>query len=91
MSEITFLIELLLNHKLTKTTKEVIAARIKEIEDLRHPPEKCLEVIKAKASPSAVPEGQIAQTPAAQEALRKRTELMQSAGKTSRYPVIDAG
>ncbi len=32
MSELSFLIELLLNHKLPKGTKDAIAARIKEVE-----------------------------------------------------------
>lgn len=33
MTELTFLLELLLNHKLPKSTKEAIAARIKEVEE----------------------------------------------------------
>ncbi len=36
MSELSFLIELLLNHKLPKATKDAIAARIKEVEALPH-------------------------------------------------------
>lgn len=32
MTELSFLIELLLNHKLPKATKDAVAARIKEIE-----------------------------------------------------------
>ena len=32
MTELTFLIELLLNHKLPKPTKDAISARIKEVE-----------------------------------------------------------
>lgn len=34
MSELSFLIDLLMNHKLSKPTKELIAARIKEVESL---------------------------------------------------------
>lgn len=33
MTELSFMIELLLNHKLPKVTKELIVARIKEIEE----------------------------------------------------------
>jgi len=37
MSELSFLIDLLLNHKLHRLTKEAIAARIKEVEENRTP------------------------------------------------------
>ncbi len=37
MTEISFLIELLLNHKLSKATKDLIAARIKELSDKSSP------------------------------------------------------
>ncbi len=33
MTELTFLIELLLNHKLQKETKDAVAARIKDVEN----------------------------------------------------------
>jgi hypothetical protein len=36
MSDISFLIELLLNHKLSKSTRELIAARIREVEASPH-------------------------------------------------------
>ncbi len=32
MTELTFLVELLLNHKLQKATKDAVAARLKEVE-----------------------------------------------------------
>ena len=33
MTELTFLVELLLNHKLQKSTKDMIASRLKEVEE----------------------------------------------------------
>jgi hypothetical protein len=33
MTELSFLVELLLNHKLQKSTKDIIAARLKEVEE----------------------------------------------------------
>jgi hypothetical protein len=38
MTELSFLLDLLLNHKLPKATKEAITGRIKEIETLAHQP-----------------------------------------------------
>jgi hypothetical protein len=38
MTELSFLLDLLLNHKLPKGTKEAITARIKEIEDRQAQP-----------------------------------------------------
>ncbi len=33
MTELTFLVELLLNHKLQKSTRDIIASRLKEVEE----------------------------------------------------------
>lgn len=44
MSELTFLLELLLNHRLQKTTKDIIIGRIKEVE----------QGLPLRASPSVV-------------------------------------
>lgn len=37
MTELSFLIDLLMNHKLTKVTKDVIAERIRYVESNMHP------------------------------------------------------
>ena len=39
MTELSFLLELLLNHKLSQTTKKVISARIKEVETKLNQPQ----------------------------------------------------
>ncbi len=38
MGELSFLLEILLNHKLGKPTKDLIAARIRELEERTAPP-----------------------------------------------------
>ncbi len=53
MTELSFLIELLLNHKLPKVTKDLIALRVKEIEEFRQPQTATLHVRNASTSLAA--------------------------------------
>lgn len=104
MTELSFLIDLLMNHKLPKVTKQAIAARIKEVEarlpaltgykpapqlphSINQAPstialmEKQAEMNPQVAMTPVIPVEQIAQTPAAQQALLDRQRKMLGAGK----------
>lgn len=105
ISELSFLIDLLMNHKLSRATKELIAERIKEVEaNLNKPftakvtgslpisnggwgtqaPSTLANLEKMGGLPpieSEAPVEQIAQTPAAAQALQRRAEAMQGRGK----------
>lgn len=73
MTELSFLIDLLLNHKLPKATKDAVAARIKDIEQASPQPRPSIQPI---AAPQVA---QVAQTPAAQAALAQRQALINEA------------
>lgn len=90
MTELTFLVELLLNHRLQKPTRDAVATRIKEVEEaIAHlPPQSPVRPNPIVSSrdvaarhPEMAPEPvlAIAQTPAAAAALNSRAEAIQSA------------
>lgn len=92
MTELSFLIDLLLHHKISPKTKDVIAERIKQIDGrvgaVAHQPLIVSGVPQAASTLAAMarhgvvdhePVAVIAQTPAAQAALNSRAEAM--AGK----------
>ena len=90
MSELSFLIELLLNHKLQKQTKEAIKVRINEVEqNLSAPtspartelPKPALVAMQAPSTQQIMEKHPdvIAQTPAAAAALKSREEAIQAA------------
>jgi len=79
MTELSFLIDLLLNHKLTKSTKDSIQARIMELEQISNSREQNpINPIRrndiSKVNPEPVQ--QIAQTPEAIAALELRKQAM---------------
>lgn len=97
MTELSFLIELLLNHKLPKATKDLIAERVKEVEGNRTaPPRPIIPPITGGVPQAAstiaafareglplepAPVTQIAQTPAAAAALVSRESAIADAMK----------
>lgn len=104
MTELSFLIDLLLNHKLAKATKDAIAERIKEVEGAVRPFSQPINYLKEVVGPAAqgftpailttmkahdsqpiipVPYMEIAQTPAAAEAMKHREALMSGANSAS--------
>lgn len=88
MSELSFLIELLLNHKLPKATQIAIKARIDDIQQpatlngQHHAPLNGMPTIPIKTPPAVVfhappvPIENVAQTPAAQAALAQRQAMI---------------
>jgi|SRR6185312_4381313 len=95
MTELSFLLDLLLNHKLGKATKDVIKARIDQISQgptqifIPASSGQQLQTIAAQQhptysikpmDPAPVAPEQIAQTPAAQEALAQRAKILREAG-----------
>lgn len=85
MSELSFLIELLLNHELQKETKDLIAARIKEVEErfnlanvtrVTLPQSGYMQL--SNAVNDILPE-HMAQTPAAAKALQERQQMIRTA------------
>lgn len=89
MSELSFLLDILLNHKLGKATKDAIKARIDHITNLpiRKYEELNNQLIAQQAAPQTytvrpiepVQPMQIGQTPAAQAALQHRAEMIRQA------------
>lgn len=81
MTELSFLLELLLEHKLEKKTKDLIRDRIKEIEQaqipiaLRHTPMPTKLEKKTRHTPMPTID-HVAQTPEAAKALADRQALM---------------
>lgn len=88
MTELSFLLDILLNHKLGKATKDAIKARIDEIqkdpmpiEVHRSQPsytirESAVVPVHNTAQPLPMSEVNIGQTPAAQAALQQRAEMI---------------
>lgn len=92
MTEISFLIELLLNHKLTKATKDLIAERIKAIQipvTQAHPTTityntsglvtqvaSTVAAMVKHAETAPLPVEQIAQTPATAAAMQHRQDMI---------------
>jgi hypothetical protein len=82
MSELSFLIELLLNHKLQKSTRDMIAERIKEVEASRVPgmaafvPQPSFPgLVNPVIGPSANP-ALAGQSPSTQAALARHPDLV---------------
>lgn len=96
MTELSYLIDLLLNHKLSKATKDSVANRIKEIQEIYkpHPVAKPLAPGGVQQAPStqafldrnpdliqpSQPVEVIAQTPATAAALEHRAKSIANAG-----------
>ena len=89
MTELSFLINLLLNHKLQKQTKEAIKVRISEVEQnisipsapKTEQPKPALVAMQALSTQQILEKNPdiIAQTPAAAQALKSREEAIQAA------------
>jgi hypothetical protein len=80
ISELSFLIDLFMNHKLPRATKELIAQRIKEVEErlVVHPASKPVTYsTPAIHKPNEIPQPEvIAHTPAAAAAIAHREAIM---------------
>lgn len=90
MTELTFLLELLLNHKLPKGTKAAIAGRIKEVEEglstkqifsAHH------QVTQAPVKTSPPPAAMANQSPSMQAIMARNPDLMASLEESSPPPV----
>lgn len=66
-TELSFLIELLLNHKLQKSTKDAVAARIKDVEANYQP--------QRQTQPAALPANAGQQAPSTMALLAKHPDL----------------
>ena len=88
-SELSFLLDILLNHKLPPETKQLVADRIAEIEvqysmvNPQQPPQSFQQIPNKSyprfsdiKEPKVLPLEQVAVTPAAQEALQSRQEAI---------------
>lgn len=71
MTELTFLVELLLNHKLPKATKDLVAQRIREVEEGL--------ILRPSPPPRVAPSPQAAQAPSTQAILDRNPDLVQPA------------
>ena len=78
MTELSFLLELFLNHKLPKATKTAITERIATIQTHTQAPMLSRQGIAATA-PTGPIVTQVAQTPAAAEAVAARERAIQAA------------
>ena len=116
MTELDFLLEIILNHKIPKATKDLLQARIKEVQAQPTPIPRQLvngvprssqptrpsptaqqpstakilqenpdlipegETLEVVPTPEVIPVNQIAQTPAAAQALAQRQQMMNNRG-----------
>jgi len=84
MSELSFLIDLLVNHKLSKSVKELIVERIKLIDQpaMGRPAPRAMprqDLTHTIPQPAPIPVEQIAQTPEAAAAIASRNEALNAA------------
>lgn len=86
MGELSFLIELLLNHKLAKPTKDLIAARIKDLEQAVQPIQNQARIVNHL--PQSLPMPALdpgLQNSAVQQALAQREAIMRGEGDRSMF------
>jgi len=82
MTELTFLIELLLNHDLPKATKDLVATRIKEVEEkLISAPQPLQRAVSNDMSPGLP----VQNNAAVQAALAAREAAMSGKGDVSMF------
>lgn len=84
MTELTFLIDLLLNHKLPKPTRQAVADRIKEVEEsfARVPSNSPKFSVTPMAAPTAIPSHLVGQSPSTIAAM-----MRQEAGGAVMQPI----
>lgn len=86
-TELSFLVELLLNHRLPKATREAVGARIKEVEEQRplygqmNPPPAHRAI-----QPQAVPAALQGQAPSTIAAMMRHPDLIAQMGATAAPP-----
>jgi len=73
-TELSFLVELLLNHRLPKATKEAVGARIKEVEEQRVP--MAHTIVRPVPAPQAIPAALQGQSPSTIAAMMRHPDLM---------------
>jgi len=92
MTELSFLIDLLLNHKLPKTTQQAIKARLDSLQSqpIIPSPPKPAATFSVRSAPSPepppVPFEQIAQNPTTQAALAQRQAMIDAAASRKPMP-----
>jgi len=91
MNELSFLLDLLLNHKLSKPVKDIITARVNELSSGQPPNPYKQMAIKIAPNPAAnvVEPDQIAKTPEAQAALAHRAAMIKTAQSLKPQPGTD--
>jgi hypothetical protein len=95
MTELSFLLELILNHKLPKTTKKAIRDRIGEIqmraiaEESAPAPPRTYSIQPVLTKPQPMMPEKIAQTPEAQQALNNRQAMINAAMSRKPLPGTD--
>lgn len=84
MTELTFLVDLLLNHKLPKPTQQAVANRIKEVEEgfARVPSNSPRFAVTPMAAPAAIPSHLVGQSPSTIAAM-----MRQEAGGAGTQPI----
>ncbi len=83
MTELTFLVDLLLNHKLPKLTRDAVAARIKEVEaGIGFAPPQRMAPQPAMARPQNLPPHIANQSPSMQAIMLRNPDLIQGPGGT---------
>ncbi len=76
MTELTFLVDLLLNHKLPKPTRDAVAARIKEVEaGIGFAPPQRMAPQPAMARPQNLPPHIASQSPSMQAIMLRNPDL----------------
>ncbi len=75
MTELTFLLELLLNHKLPKPTREAVTARVREVEAALSKYEVRVGNYSAPTTPGFIPPHLIGQAPSTIAAMMKHPDL----------------
>lgn len=91
MTELTFLVDLLLNHKLPKPTRQAVANRIKEVEEsfARVPSNSPRFSVTPMAAPVAIPSHLVGQSPSTIAAMMRQE---QAGGLVSTpLPHVDMG
>lgn len=89
MTELSFLVELLLNHKIQKNTKDLIAARIKEVEQEMsvRPPLSQMQMAQNRALLSTIPPAMANQSPSTIAAMMRHNGV-QAADPMPEMPPI---
>ena len=90
MTELSFLLDLLLNHKLPKLTKEAIVERAKKVTEEYELQRSMSQPVnhKTQINPAQIPPQLRGQSPSTIAAMMKHPDLIAEMGKTKTEPVV---